>query len=220
VAEGAHLAQEQIFDLIFQPGFSTADQVSDLSGRGVGMDVVRRNIAALNGSIEVSSEKGHGSRFVIRLPLTLAILDGQLVRVGEEIFIFPLVSIVESIQMDDREINCVGGHSDVLQLRDEYVPIVQLSDVFSVSTQNTSLDDSIVVVVETDGEKMGVVVDELLGQQQVVIKSLEENYKKVEGISGATILGDGTVALIVDISGLSKMSGTSIKQIETSHQAA
>lgn len=220
VPDGAHLAQEQIFDLIFQPGFSTADQVSDLSGRGVGMDVVRRNIAALNGSIEVTSEKGQGSRFVIRLPLTLAILDGQLVRVGEEIFIFPLVSIVESIQMDDREINCVGGHSDVLQLRDEYVPIVQLSDVFSVSTQNTSLDDSIVVVVETDGEKMGVVVDELLGQQQVVIKSLEENYKKVEGISGATILGDGTVALIVDISGLSKMSGTSIKQIETSHQAA
>jgi two-component system chemotaxis sensor kinase CheA len=220
VAEGAHLSQEQIFDLIFQPGFSTADQVSDLSGRGVGMDVVRRNIAALNGSIEVTSEKGHGSRFVIRLPLTLAILDGQLVRVGEEIFIFPLVSIVESIQMDDREINNVGGHSDVLQLRDEYVPIIQLSDEFSVQTQNTSLEESIVVVVETDGEKMGVVVDELLGQQQVVIKSLEENYKKVEGISGATILGDGTVALIVDISGLSKMSGTSAKQIDAPHKAA
>jgi len=221
VPEGTHLAQEQIFDLIFQPGFSTADQVSDLSGRGVGMDVVRRNIAALNGSIEVSSEMGKGSRFVIRLPLTLAILDGQLVRVGEEIFIFPLVSIVESIQMDDRQINNVGGHSDVLQLRDEYVPIVQLNEIFAVKTQNTSLDESIVVVVETDGEKVGVVVDELLGQQQVVIKSLEENYKKVEGISGATILGDGTVALIVDISGLSKMSGTSIKQIDgAAHIAA
>lgn len=220
VAEGANLSQEQIFDLIFQPGFSTADVVSDLSGRGVGMDVVRRNIAALNGSIEVSSERGRGSRFVIRLPLTLAILDGQLVKVGEEIYIFPLVSIVESIQLDDRSINNVGGHSDVLQLRDEYVPIVQLDDVFNIEKEKRALDESIIVVVETDGEKIGVVVDELLGQQQVVIKSLEENYKRVDGISGATILGDGTVALIVDISGLSKMSGTSAKIIDGSHKAA
>ncbi len=220
VAEGANLTQEQIFDLIFQPGFSTADVVSDLSGRGVGMDVVRRNIAALNGSIEVSSERGRGSRFVIRLPLTLAILDGQLVKVGEEIYIFPLVSIVESIQLDDRSINNVGGHSDVLQLRDEYVPIVQLDDVFNIEKEKRALDESIIVVVETDGEKIGVVVDELMGQQQVVIKSLEENYKRVDGISGATILGDGTVALIVDISGLSKMSGTSAKIIDGSHKAA
>ena len=220
IDENTSLADEQIFDLIFQPGFSTADAVSDLSGRGVGMDVVRRNIASLNGSIEVSSETGKGSRFVIRLPLTLAILDGQLVKVGEEIFIFPLVSIVESIQMDDTAINNVGGHSDVLQLRDEYVPIVQLHEIFSVNKDEPPADDNIVVVVETDGEKVGVVVDELLGQQQVVIKSLEENFKKVEGISGATILGDGTVALIVDVSGLSKMSGTSIKQIDSAHKAA
>lgn len=220
IDESTTLADEQIFDLIFQPGFSTADAVSDLSGRGVGMDVVRRNIASLNGSIEVSSETGKGSRFVIRLPLTLAILDGQLVKVGEEIFIFPLVSIVESIQMDDTAINNVGGHSDVLQLRDEYVPIVQLHEIFSVNKDEPPADDNIVVVVETDGEKVGVVVDELLGQQQVVIKSLEENFKKVEGISGATILGDGTVALIVDVSGLSKMSGTSIKQIDSAHKAA
>jgi len=220
IDESTTLTDEQIFDLIFQPGFSTADAVSDLSGRGVGMDVVRRNIASLNGSIEVSSETGKGSRFVIRLPLTLAILDGQLVKVGEEIFIFPLVSIVESIQMDDTAINNVGGHSDVLQLRDEYVPIVQLHEIFSVNKDEPPADDNIVVVVETDGEKVGVVVDELLGQQQVVIKSLEENFKKVEGISGATILGDGTVALIVDVSGLSKMSGTSIKQIDSAHKAA
>jgi two-component system chemotaxis sensor kinase CheA len=220
IDETTILTDEQIFDLIFQPGFSTADAVSDLSGRGVGMDVVRRNIASLNGSIEVSSETGLGSRFVIRLPLTLAILDGQLVKVGDEIFIFPLVSIVESIQMDDSSINNVGGHSDVLQLRDEYVPIVQLHELFSVNVEDTIDDDKIIVVVETDGEKIGVVVDELLGQQQVVIKSLEENFKKVEGISGATILGDGTVALIVDVSGLSKMSGTSIKQIESAHKAA
>jgi len=220
VAEGANLTQEQIFDLIFQPGFSTADVVSDLSGRGVGMDVVRRNIASLNGSIEVSSERGRGSRFVIRLPLTLAILDGQLVKVGEEIYIFPLVSIVESIQLDDRAINNVGGHSDVLQLRDEYVPIVQLDDVFNIEKEKRSIAESIIVVVETDGEKIGVVVDELMGQQQVVIKSLEENYKRVDGISGATILGDGTVALIVDISGLSKMSGTNAKILDGSHKAA
>lgn len=220
VSEGAHLSQEQIFDLIFQPGFSTADVVSDLSGRGVGMDVVRRNIAALNGSIEVSSERGRGSRFIIRLPLTLAILDGQLVQVGKEIYIFPLVSIVESIQLDDLSINNVGGHSDVLQLRDEYVPIVHLDSVFSIENEKRPIDESIVVVVETDGEKIGVVVDELLGQQQVVIKSLEENYKRVDGISGATILGDGTVALIVDISSLSKMSGTSSKILDSSHKAA
>ncbi|MGR6873254.1 chemotaxis protein CheA [Pseudomonas sp. HK3] len=220
VAEGANLSQEQIFDLIFQPGFSTADIVSDLSGRGVGMDVVRRNISALNGSIEVSSERGRGSRFVIRLPLTLAILDGQLVKVGDEIYIFPLVSIVESIQLDDRAINHVGGHSDVLQLRDEYVPIIELDDVFNIDKEKKPIEESIIVVVETDGEKMGVVVDELLGQQQVVIKSLEENYKRVDGISGATILGDGTVALIVDISSLSKMSGASSKIIDGSHKAA
>ncbi|GAA6134818.1 chemotaxis protein CheA [Oceaniserpentilla sp. 4NH20-0058] len=220
VAEGANLSQEQIFDLIFQPGFSTADVVSDLSGRGVGMDVVRRNIAALNGSIEVSSERGKGSRFVIRLPLTLAILDGQLVQVGKEIYIFPLVSIVESIQLDDLSINNVGGHSDVLQLRDEYVPIVHLDDIFNIANEKRPIEESIIVVVETDGEKIGVVVDELLGQQQVVIKSLEENYKRVDGISGATILGDGTVALIVDISSLTKMSGASSKIIDGSHKAA
>lgn len=220
VLEGANLSQDQIFDLIFQPGFSTADVVSDLSGRGVGMDVVRRNIAALNGSIDVSSERGKGSRFVIRLPLTLAILDGQLVKVGKEIYIFPLVSIVESIQLDDRAINHVGGHSDVLQLRDEYVPILELDSVFNIEKEKKPIEDSIIVVVETDGEKMGVLVDELLGQQQVVIKSLEENYKRVDGISGATILGDGTVALIVDISSLSKMSGTSSKIIDGSHKAA
>lgn len=220
VPNDAVLSEDQIYDLIFHAGFSTADQVSDLSGRGVGMDVVRSNIAALNGSIEVTSAKDEGTRFVIRLPLTLAILDGQLVRVGDQIFIFPLVSIVESIQTDDQAVNNVGGGSDVLKLRDEYVPILQLSEAFSVHTDPKNLTDQIIVVVEADGEKSGVVVDELLGQQQVVIKSLEENYKKVEGISGATILGDGTVALIIDISGLAKMSGVSLKHLDSAHKAA
>jgi two-component system chemotaxis sensor kinase CheA len=220
IDEDTQLTDEQIFDLIFKPGFSTADAVSDLSGRGVGMDVVRRNISSLNGSIEVSSETGKGSRFVIRLPLTLAILDGQLVKVGDEVFIFPLVSIVESIQMDEKSINHVGGHSDVLKLRDEYVPIVQLHEIFSINKEIKPTDENIIVVVETDGEKIGVVVDELLGQQQVVIKSLEENFRKIEGISGATILGDGTVALIVDVSGISKMTGLPTKLINSTHEAA
>lgn len=208
ISEDAHLSEEQVFDLIFQPGFSTAEVVSDLSGRGVGMDVVRRNIAALNGSIEVFSKKDKGSRFVIRLPLTLAILDGQLVQVEEQIYIFPLVSIVESIQYQGSDLNNVGGHSDVLLLRNEYVPIVMLNELFSIAVKDNNVDDSIIVVVEADGEKVGVVVDELLGQQQVVIKNLEENYKKVDGISGATILGDGTVALIIDVSGMSKLSAS------------
>ena len=223
ISEDANLSEDQVFDLIFQPGFSTADVVSDLSGRGVGMDVVRRNIAALNGSIEVFSQKNKGSRFVIRLPLTLAILDGQLVQVEDQIYIFPLVSIVESIQYQGSDLNNVGGHSDVLQLRDEYVPILLLNQTFGIQTENDDLDESIIVVVEADGEKIGVVVDELLGQQQVVIKSLEENYKKVEGISGATILGDGTVALIIDVSGLSKLSATSQKDLNSkvkNHKAA
>jgi two-component system chemotaxis sensor kinase CheA len=206
VPQEANLSEDQIFDLIFQPGFSTADVVSDLSGRGVGMDVVRRNIAALNGSIEVFSEAGKGSRFVIRLPLTLAILDGQLVQVEDQVYIFPLVSIVESIQYKGSQLNNVGGHNEVLQLRNEYVPIVLLNQVFGIKTKGKTLDEAIIVVVEADGEKIGIVVDELQGQQQVVIKSLEENYKKVEGISGATILGDGTVALIIDVSGINKMT--------------
>lgn len=220
ITEDQTLTDEQVHDLIFQPGFSTADQVSDLSGRGVGMDVVRRNISALNGTVEVESFPGKGSSFIIRLPLTLAILDGQLVSVGDQTFIFPLVSIVESIQLEGRDLNNVGGYSDVLLLRDEYVPIIPLSGTFNLNVESKTLEESIIVVVETEGEKIGVVVDELMGQQQVVIKSLEENYKRIEGISGATILGDGTVALIIDISGLAKMAGVSIKHLDASTIAA
>lgn len=212
------LSDEQIYDLIFQPGFSTAEVVSDVSGRGVGMDVVRRNIAELNGSIEVTSKPGEGSVFTIRLPLTLAILDGQLVRVGEEVYIFPLVSIVESIQLEQQMLNNITGSQHVMQLRNDYIPIVSLHKVFNIEPEHRELDGSMLVVVEGDNEKIGIVVDELLGQQQVVIKSLEQNYQKVESISGATILGDGTVALIVDISGLSK--STEQKVVSGQNQAA
>lgn len=207
IKETDDLSDAEINDLIFKPGFSTADQISDISGRGVGMDVVKRNIHALNGSIEVESEPHVGTTFTIRLPLTLAILDGQLVTVGGHIYIIPLINIIESLQVDLSKVNCVGGGIEVLRLRDEYVPIIRLYQVFSHQNAVEELDKGLLVIVEADNEKVGVLVDDLLAQQQVVIKSLEQNYQRVEGISGATILGDGRVSLIIDISGIVKQAG-------------
>lgn len=200
------LSDEQVYDLVFQPGFSTAETVSEVSGRGVGMDVVKRNIQALKGSVEIQSRKGQGSTIRIRLPLTLAIMDGQLVRVGQHIYIVPLISIVESMRYRSEHVNQVAGGCRVFQLRDEYVPLVELSQLLNISSQYHDLEQSLMVVVETEGGKVGIVVDELLAQQQVVIKSLEQNYRKVDGISGATILGDGTVALILDIPGIALLA--------------
>ncbi|MBD1582017.1 chemotaxis protein CheA [Pseudoalteromonas sp. S16_S37] len=207
IQEHDELSADEINELIFLPGFSTADEVSDISGRGVGMDVVRRNIQALNGSVEVASAKGVGSTFTIRLPLTLAILDGQLVQVAQHTYIIPLISIVESLQIDITKVSRVGKDLDVLRLRDEYIPIVRLYEIFNHKGAIEELDKTLLVVVESDNHKVGILVDDLLAQQQVVIKSLEANYQKVDGISGATILGDGRVSLIVDISGLIKLSG-------------
>ncbi|KTF15029.1 chemotaxis protein CheA [Pseudoalteromonas carrageenovora] len=201
------LSDDEVNELIFMPGFSTMDEVSDLSGRGVGMDVVKRNIQSLNGSVEVTSAPGVGSTFTIRLPLTLAILDGQLVKVAKHTYIIPLISIVESLQIDITKVSRVGKNLDVLRLRDEYIPILRLYDIFNHQNAIESLDKTLLVVVETDNQKVGLLVDDLLSQQQVVIKSLEANYHKVDGVSGATILGDGRVSLIVDISGLIKLSG-------------
>ncbi|MCF6324500.1 MAG: chemotaxis protein CheA [Gammaproteobacteria bacterium] len=200
------LSDEKIYDLLFQPGFSTAEQLSDISGRGVGMDVVRRNIRELGGNIDVKSEEGNGTTFTIRLPLTLAILDGQLVCVGDEIYITPLVSIVESLQIKKEFVNNIAGQTELYKVRDEYIPIVRMHDMFGVSVKRKTLEGGLLVVVEGDGKKVGLLVDELLGQQQVVIKSLETNYKRVDGVSGATILGDGTVALILDVDGLIELS--------------
>jgi len=201
------LTVEQINDLIFLPGFSTAAEVTDISGRGVGMDVVRRNIQELNGSVEVKSNPGKGSTFAIRLPLTLAILDGQLIRVGDETYIVPLVSIIESMQIKSQLVNHVAGGCDVFRLRNEYIPIISLHDVLGVQVKPQNLEECLLVVVEWANEKVGMVVDDLLAQQQVVIKSLENNYQRVDGISGATILGDGTVSLIVDVQGIVRMAG-------------
>lgn len=199
-------SEDKINELIFHPGFSTADVVSDVSGRGVGMDVVKRNILALGGSVDVVSKQGEGSTFTIRLPLTLAILDGQLVRVGGQTYIIPLISIIESTQAKPEQINAIAGSAELYRLREEYIPVLRLYESFGLTPDTTNLTEGLLVVVEGDGQKAGLFVDDLLGQQQVVIKSLESNFKRIEGISGATILGDGTVALIVDIPGLIRFS--------------
>ena len=219
VAPDQELTDEQIDNLIFMPGFSTADQVSDVSGRGVGMDVVRRNINDLGGHVQISSKEGHGSTIRIRLPLTLAILDGQLVRVGKEIYIFSLLAIVETIQVSKDRVNTLVGRSEVFRLRDEYLPIVKLCDQFGIEPDSRRAEDGLLVVIESDGKRAGVLVDDLLAQQQVVIKSLESNFKPVAGVAGATILGDGTVALIIDVPDLirsmSKLGGGAV----TAHAA-
>jgi two-component system chemotaxis sensor kinase CheA len=202
VGADASLSDEQVCDLIFMPGFSTADQATDISGRGVGMDVVRRNIKELGGSIEVRSTAGRGSRFTITLPLTLAIVDGQSVSVGSETYIVPLVTIIESLQLKPGGVNRIAGHQEVFWFRDGYVPIVRLHEVFGVRPRAAELHDGLIMVVEGDGRRVGLFVDDLLGQQQVVIKSLETNFRRVDGVSGATILGDGAVALILDVPGL------------------
>lgn len=196
------LSDDEVNNLIFAPGFSTADVVSDVSGRGVGMDVVKTSINKLGGRVVVQSEEGKGSVFTIRLPLTLAILDGQLVTVGGESYVVPLIAIIESLQVDRAQINQVAGKAEVYKLRDEYIPIIRARSVFGLDDGVDDLHESLMVIVEVDGAPVGIIVDELQGQQQVVIKSLETNYRKVETMSGATILGDGTVALIWDVNGM------------------
>ncbi len=195
--------EEEIDNLIFLPGFSTVDVVSDISGRGVGMDVVRRNIQALGGRITVHSRHGAGSRFVLSLPLTLAILDGMIVAVGRECYIVPLTNIIESLRPKRCDIHAVTGCGEVVAIRGDYIPLIHLSRHFDVPGAVKDPSRGMVVVVESETSgQVGLVVDELLGQQQVVVKSLEENYGTVDGIGGATILGNGRVALILDVAGL------------------
>ena len=197
------LTDEQVYELIFMPGFSTAEKTTDVSGRGVGMDVVRRNVKELGGKIELRSERGRGSKCIITLPLTLAIVDGQSVSVGSETYIVPLISIVESMQLKSSSVSRLSGRGEVFSFRGYYLPIVRLYEVFGVEPRTKKLDEGLIVVAEGEGhQRVGLFVDELLGQQQVVIKSLEANYGNVQGVSGATILGDGSVSLILDIPGL------------------
>ncbi len=207
IDEETVLSEKQTFELIFMAGFSTAEKLTDVSGRGVGMDVVRRNIQSLGGNIEISSELGKGTTIAIHLPLTLAILDGQSIAVGDERFIIPLGAIQESVNISKEMLNKVVGKGETFRLRGEFLPIVRMHEVFDVkSVRSTKLTDGLMVVVDGQGIRCGLFIDDLLGQQQVVIKSLEANYRKVEGVSGATILGDGSVALILDIPGLVRLS--------------
>ncbi len=200
------MADAEVWQLIFAPGFSTADVVTDVSGRGVGMDVVKRNIAALNGSVEIESVEGVGMRVAVRLPLTLAIMDGMSVGVGEEVYILPLSSVVESFQVKPEDISTVAQASPLVKVRDEYMPVIALERIFEVPRAEGSAPTAIMVVVESDGNRVALLVDELLGQHQVVVKNLESNYRKVPNVSGATILGDGTVALILDTGSLVRRS--------------
>ncbi|MBH2043443.1 MAG: chemotaxis protein CheW [Comamonadaceae bacterium] len=197
-----HMSDADVWQLIFAPGFSTADEVTDVSGRGVGMDVVKRNIAALNGSVEIESAEGYGMRVSVRLPLTLAIMDGMSVGVGDEVYILPLSSVVESFQVKAEDVSTVGQGSRLVKVRDEYMPVIALEKIFQVPRFDAGKSSNIMVVVEADGSRVALLVDELLGQHQVVVKNLESNYRKVSNVSGATILGDGTVALILDTGGL------------------
>jgi two-component system chemotaxis sensor kinase CheA len=202
VESDAMLSDEHIFNLIFVAGFSTADTVSDVSGRGVGMDVVRRNINDLGGHVQIFSVQGKGSTIRIRLPLTLAILEGQVLRVGKEIYVASLVSIIETVQSTRANLSCVAGRMELFKHRTDYLPIIRLHDLFGIEPDSRDIADGLLVVLEADGRRVAMLVDELLAQQQVVIKSLETNFKQVPGLAGATIHGDGTVALILDVPGL------------------
>ncbi len=196
------LDDDHINNLIFQAGFSTVDAVSDLSGRGVGMDVVKRNINALGGDVWMESKYGIGTKVSIRLPLTLAILDGQILRVGKEIYIIPLNSIIETLQIEPNRINTLPGNAKVYRLRDQHIPIIRLDYAFNTDADAEDLENGLLIIVDSERQRYGIWVDELLDQQQVVIKSLVSNFKHVRGISGATILGDGRVALILDVTGI------------------
>jgi two-component system, chemotaxis family, sensor kinase CheA len=204
VPPDAELTDSQVNDLIFLPGFSTAEQATDVSGRGVGMDVVRRNIEELGGTVEIRSGEGKGSRFIINLPLTLAIVDGQTIAVDGESYIVPLTAIVESLQLRPGMIQPVVGRGEVVSFRGEYLPVLRLRETFGRPSAPGRAGGGLVMVVEGDGRRVGICVDELLGQQQVVVKTLETNYQRVDGVAGATILGDGSVALILDIAGLTR----------------
>ncbi|MDK9725959.1 MAG: chemotaxis protein CheW [Sterolibacteriaceae bacterium MAG5] len=204
------MTDQEVWQLIFEAGFSTADQITEVSGRGVGMDVVKKNITAMGGRVEIQSMTGIGTRMTVKLPLTLAILDGMSVAVGREIYIVPLGYVIESLQADRSMVKSVSGVERLLQVRGEYLPVVALHEVFRIPGAIANLEDGIMVILEADGVKAALFVDAMVGQQQVVIKSLESNYRKVSGISGATIMGDGHVALILDVTALIGMARSAL----------
>jgi two-component system chemotaxis sensor kinase CheA len=202
------MSDGDVWLLIFEAGFSTADVITDVSGRGVGMDVVRRNINEMGGNVEIESVSGQGSKIRVRLPLTLAILDGMTVALGDNIFVVPLNLIIETLQPAAADIKSVTGQGQVVNVRGEYVPLIALHKMFNLEPQFNDPTQGVLVIIEDKGKKSALFVDALVGQQQVVIKSLETNYRKVNGVSGATIMGDGRVALILDVPALIKLGQT------------
>ena len=200
------MSDDEVWQLIFAPGFSTAKEVTDVSGRGVGMDVVKRNIQGMGGHVQIMSTPGKGTTIRIVLPLTLAILDGMSIKVGREMFILPLTAVLESLQPTQDDLYAMAGDDVVLKVRDEYLPVVPVHEALDVPDAKTEITETIAVIVQGEGRRYALLVDDLVGQQQVVVKNLETNYRKVPGVSAATILGDGSVALILDIAGLHRLS--------------
>lgn len=215
IPASAKLSAEQAYELIFQPGFTTSTSVSDLSGRGVGLDVVRNNIYALGGNVDIDSQVGRGTRFTIRMPLTLAILDGLGVEVGQQTYIVPLANITESLRPTQENVRRLPGGEQILAFRQEHVPLIRLTELFHTRGRDPDLQQDIIVVVEANGRHVGLIVDDLLGQQQVVIKSLDSHYRRVDGIAAATILGDGTVAYILDVASLVRRNSVATRGLET-----
>jgi two-component system, chemotaxis family, sensor kinase CheA len=196
----------EVWQVVFEPGFSTAETVTDVSGRGVGMDVVRRNIQALSGTVDLQSTQGQGTRVTVSVPLTLAIMEAMTIAVGGETYVLPLACVVESLSVTADEMHALPGHGDTLRVRDEYLPVLHLARLFP-PRQPREQGNDIAVILETDGCKAALLVDELVGQQQVVVKSLETNFRKVPGLAGATVMGDGSVALILDVPHLVRVTG-------------
>ena len=207
IAVSDSMPDDEVWQLIFAPGFSTAEAVTDVSGRGVGMDVVKRNITAMGGTVDIRSTRGHGSTMRISLPLTLAILDGMSVKVGAEVYIVPLTYVIESLQPEAINLKEVAGQGRLIKVREEYLPLIYLHEQFSIENHCENPEQGIVVILLIDGKKAALLVDSLVGQQQVVVKNLESNFRKVSGISGATILGDGGVSLILDVAALMRTLG-------------
>jgi two-component system, chemotaxis family, sensor kinase CheA len=202
------MSDSEVFNLIFAPGFSTAEVVTDVSGRGVGMDVVKRNISAMGGVVDIRSALGYGTTISISLPLTLAILDGMSVSLDKSVYVVPLNLIIETLQPRAEDLKTVTGEGLMVHVRGEYLPIIALHALFNHPTQITNPTDGVLLILESDGKKSALFVDRLVGQQQVVIKSLETNFKRIPGVSGATIMGDGSVALILDVPAIIQMGQT------------
>jgi two-component system chemotaxis sensor kinase CheA len=205
IADGTRLSDAEAYNLIFAPGFSTAAAVTDVSGRGVGMDVVRRNVEALQGNILITTKLGQGTTFTIRLPLTLAIMDGLMVSLGEDVYVLPLLSVIESFRPRPADLHTVAARGEAVTVRGEVVPLLRLHQLLGRPARMTDPCQALVVLMEDQGKKHALLVDELLGQMQAVVKSLDSNYKRVDGLAGATILGDGRVAMILDIHGLTQL---------------